>query len=235
MADSIEQHERTLAALFPSLSPDLLATLARSGKPVRCRDGHQLFGPGHRAEAYLMLLAGTVRVEHMVESGRSVVLYRVSAGDSCVMTTSCLFSDQTFPAYGFAEEDVEAVAFPAPLFLSLVGESEEFRLMALKVFTRRILELVEVVDELLLHRVDLRLAGRLAEQARKDKQMNVTHQALAIELGTAREVVSRILKDFERRHWIALARGAITILEPAALAAFATGERQATPAIAATG
>jgi CRP/FNR family transcriptional regulator, anaerobic regulatory protein len=90
--------------------------------------------------------------------------------------------------------------------------------MAFGVFSRRLRELVEVIDELLLHRVDLRLAEWLAVRA---PVAEATHQVVAAELGTAREVVSRILKEFERQGWIALGRGSIAIREPAALSRFA--------------
>ncbi len=211
----------TLAALervTPGWSPALRrAVVTRSGRISRS-DGQRLFSPGERAQGYVIPLKGTVRVEHMGESGRSVVLYRVSPGDTCVMTTACLITGAPYQAWGYAEGDVEALALSAAAFQELLDGDRDFRAMAFMVFAARIRELVEVIDELLLHRVDLRLALWLAERA---PVVSATHQAIAGELGTAREVVSRILKEFERRGWIALSRGEIAVSDAGALKTFA--------------
>lgn len=88
------------------------------------------------------------------------------------------------------------------------------------VFSERLIELTHVIDELLLHRVDQKLASWLADRGDNGTAIDVTHQALALELGTAREVVSRTLKEFERRGWVALSRGSITVIAIANLARF---------------
>jgi CRP/FNR family transcriptional regulator, anaerobic regulatory protein len=147
-----------------------------------------------------------------------VVLYRVGPGDTCVMTTACLVEGSLYRAWGYAEGEVEALVLPPAVFQTLLAEDPAFRAMAFGVFSRRLGELVLVIDELLLHRVDLRLAEWLAARA---PVVEATHQVVASELGTAREVVSRILKEFERRGWIELGRGAIQVQEPAALRRFA--------------
>ncbi|MGF1658809.1 MAG: Crp/Fnr family transcriptional regulator [Rubrimonas sp.] len=211
--------ETALATVAPGFSPTLRARLAANGRRIAAPDGARLFGPGDSCEGFTIPLRGAVRVEHMSESGRSVVLYRVGPGDSCVMTTSCLLSGAPYAAYGYAEGDVSALTLAAEQFRALVEESPEFRGLALSVFSSRIVELVEVIDELLLRRVDVKLAGWLAAQPYL--QVRATHQAIAAELGTAREVVSRLLKEFERRGWIALGRGEIALRDRPALAAFA--------------
>ena len=167
------------------------------------------------------LSPGTIRVEHMGATGRSVVLYRVGPGESCVMTTSCLLSGAVYEAYGFADGDVRAIGMTASSFQELINDHSGFRALALSVFSQRIVELVEVIDELLLHRVDVRLAAWLADRKADGCVVHATHQTIAAELGTAREVVSRILKDFERRGWIGLTRGEIRLIDTSSLAAFA--------------
>ncbi|MDT8342806.1 MAG: Crp/Fnr family transcriptional regulator [Thermohalobaculum sp.] len=216
-----ETLEQALARAAPDLPAGLRAAIAARSSRVRVGDGYRLFGPGDRSESFLIPLSGSVRVEHMGPSGRSVVLYRVAVGESCVMTTSCLLSGAAYEAYGYAEGDVEALALPARAFRELVEQEPAFRNLALSVFSQRIIELVDVIDELLLHRVDLRLAGWLAERASAEGVIAATHQAIASELGTAREVVSRILKEFERRGWVGLNRGEIRLGDIAALKTFA--------------
>jgi CRP/FNR family transcriptional regulator len=195
--------------------------VAAAGRYVRFADGDPLFGPGDAAAAFLAPLSGAVRVEHAGSGGRSVVLYRVGPGDSCVVTASCLLSGAPYQAWGVAEGAVEAVALPAADFRALIATNADFRDRTLAVFSTRIVELVQVIDELLLRRVDLRLALWLAERA--DQPLAATHQSLAAELGTAREVVSRILKDFERRGWVALGRGRIDVANAHALKNFSAG------------
>lgn len=216
-----EPLEQSLARAAPDLPSALRAAIAARSRRVRVGDGYRLFGPGDRSENFLIPLSGTVRVEHMGPGGRSVVLYRVAVGESCVMTTSCLLSGADYAAYGYAEGDVEALALPARAFRDLVEQDPAFRSLALGVFSQRIIELVDVIDELLLHRVDLRLAGWLVERGGGEATIGITHQAIAAELGTAREVVSRILKEFERRGWVGLNRGEIRLLDPDALGRFA--------------
>ena len=220
--------EGRLARVAPGLSPALRGRLAARGHVMGWPDGARLFAPGDASQAFLIPLAGAVRVEHAGPSGRSVVLYRVGPGESCVMTTSCLLAGVPYAAWGYAEGALEALAIPAPAFGTLLDEDAEFRALAFRIFSRRIVELVEVIDELLLHRVDLRLAGWLARRALAEGEaepvLRATHQALAGELGTAREVVSRILKEFERRGWVRLGRGTIRVLDAAALARFAASE-----------
>ena len=111
---------------------------------------------------------------------------------------------------------------PATAFRELIDREPEFRDLALSAFSRRMVELVEVIDELLLHRVDLRLASWLLEQVKPCGVVTATHQAIAAELGTAREVVSRILKDFERRGGLSLTRGEIRLRDRGALRRFAS-------------
>lgn len=211
----------SLRQVAPGFTPDLCAAIAARGHRIARGDGHRMFGPGDRCDSFLIPLTGAVRVEHMGPSGRSVVLYRVAPGDSCVMTASCLLSGEPYQAYGYAEGEVEAIGMSAASFRTLIDERPEFRDLAFRVFSNRIIELVEVIDEFLLHRVDLRLAAWLAERAPACGTIAATHQIIASELGTAREVVSRILKDFERRRWITLNRGEVLVYDRPALQAFA--------------
>lgn len=180
-------------------------------------DGARVFGPGDPCERFVIVLTGAVRVEQVGSGGRSIVLYRVGPGDSCVMTTSGLLSGVPYGAWGIAEGEVEILALPAARFQALVDSDADFRHRVLSVFSDRILELSEVIDDLLVRRVDLRLAGWLVQQSASDPVLTATHQSIAAELGSAREVVSRILKDFERRGWITLRRGAIEVHDRGAL------------------
>ncbi|ARJ64236.1 Crp/Fnr family transcriptional regulator [Magnetospirillum sp. ME-1] len=179
--------------------------------------GTKVFGEGSPCQAYLILLAGEVRVQKVAESGREIVLYRVGAGETCIVTTACLMSGVDYDAEGVAESDVTAQVLPAPAFRELLGRSESFRDFVFRAYGTRISSLLMLIDEVAFGRMDRRLAACLLARAKGTGTVTATHQDLAVELGSAREVVSRLLKDFERRGWVALARGSVTLLDAAAL------------------
>lgn len=176
-----------------------------------------VFGPGKSPENMLFLLDGTVRVQQVSESGREIVLYRIHAGESCVLTTACLLAYDDYSAEGVAESVVKAVAVPRAVFDDLVARSQSFRNFVFAAFSKRITDLFLVVDEVAFQRMDVRLAHKLIELAGEADDIKTTHQTLSVELGTAREVVSRQLQEFQRRGWIEQARGIVRIKDKDAL------------------
>jgi CRP/FNR family transcriptional regulator len=205
---------------FPGLAklkPDVAGPLLDTSKVVRLPAGTRIFGPGQAPEAYLLLIEGSVRVQQVSESGREIVLYRVAGGESCALTTACLMGYEEYQAEGIAETDVEAVAIPRATFDDLIARSAEFRRFVFTAFSRRVTDLFRVIDEVAFSRIDVRLAQRLLELADANRHIDLTHQQLAAELGTAREVISRQLNEFQRRGWISTSRGAIDIARPEAL------------------
>jgi CRP/FNR family transcriptional regulator len=205
---------------FPGLErlePAVRETLLRRSAVVTLPGGTAIFGPGRSPENLLLLLEGRVRVQQVSEAGREIVLYRVEAGQSCVLTTACLLAHEDYSAEGIAETDLRAVAIPRRVFDDLVAGSAAFRDFIFTAYARRITELFRVIEEIAFQRVDIRLAQRLVALARGTGQVRATHQQLAVELGTAREVVSRQLGEFQRRGWVRQARGVIDITDMAGL------------------
>ncbi|MCR8724340.1 Crp/Fnr family transcriptional regulator [Frigidibacter sp. ROC022] len=204
---------------FPGLAAlpaEVRQALREGSRIVTVAAGTQIFGPGQKPDHLLMLLDGSVRVQQRSETGREVFLYRIKAGESCVMTTSCMMTMEEYSAEGIAETDCRAVAIPRKLFDDLLGEAPAFRQFVFNTYSRRIADLFKLVDDIVSRRVDVRLAARLLALA-ENGRVTATHQVLANELGSAREVISRILQDFHRRGWIEQARGEITLTAPAAL------------------
>jgi len=201
------------------LASDLRRELSERSAVVRVPAGQVIFGPGKSPENLLLLLTGTVRVQQTSESGREIVLYRVEAGQSCVLTTACLLAHEDYTAEGVTETEVEAVAIPRTVFDDLMARSDAFRAFVFDSYSHRITELFRVIDEIAFGRIDVRLAQRLTSLARGGDEVRATHQQLATELGTAREVISRQLQEFQRRGWISQARGVIRLTDPRALTA----------------
>lgn len=198
-------------AELKSLPADIGQVLETRSRVVSLPAGTRVFEPGQRPGNMLLLLSGTVRVQQTSESGREVFLYRVGAGESCILTTACMLADEDYNAEGIAETDIEAVAIPRPVFDDLAGRSAEFRSFVFRSYSHRIAELFGLIEDIVFQRVDVRLAERLLDMV-TDGTVFATHQALAVELGTAREVISRILGDFQRRGWVETARGEIRII-----------------------
>jgi CRP/FNR family transcriptional regulator len=198
------------------LPDDLRAALVAGSKIVEVPEGTPVFAPGQSADNLLLLLSGTVRVQQKSETGREVFLYRVHAGESCVLTTACMLAFEDYAADGVAETDVRAVAIPRATFDDLAGRSPVFREFIFKAYSRRITDLFTLIDDIVFQRMDVRLAARLLELA-EDGVVHATHLVLGTELGTAREVVSRTLSEFQRRGWIAQRRGEIELTERGAL------------------
>lgn len=211
-----EDWTRTVPAL-DGLDEATRARLRALCRPAALPAGTRVFDEGAACQAYLILLSGEVRVQKVAESGREIVLYRVGAGETCIVTTACLMSGVDYDAEGIAESDVTAQVLPAAGFRELLGSSEAFRDFVFRAYGSRISSLLMLIDEVAFGRMDRRLAACLVARARGGAELAATHQDLAVELGSAREVVSRLLKEFERKGWVELARGRIRLLDRAAL------------------
>ena len=201
---------------FPGLSrlaPEVKEMLLSQSRIVEVPVGTTIFGPGHSPENMLFLLDGTVRVQQVSDTGHEIVLYRIQAGESCVLTTACLLAFEDYSAEGIAETDVQAAAIPRDLFDTLVSQSKPFRDFVFAAFSKRITDLFLMIDEVAFQRLDVRLADKLLKLSQDGDVIKTTHQKLSVELGTAREVVSRQLQEFQRRGWIEQARGSVTLLD----------------------
>lgn len=210
---------------FPGLrklDPQVARPLVEAAQVVRLPAGTRIFGPGQAPEAYLLLIEGVVRVQQVSEQGREIVLYRVQGGESCALTTACLMGYEAYQAEGIAETDIEAVAIPRATFDDMIGKSTEFRRFVFTAFSQRVTNLFSIIEEVAFSRIDVRLASRLLDLMNASRHIELTHQQLAAELGTAREVISRQLTEFQRRGWIATQRGSIEILKPDQLRTLAT-------------
>lgn len=205
-----------------ALEPAVKSRLAERARVVSVPGGERIFGPGKRPEHLLLLLSGTVRVQQTSDTGREIVLYRIHAGESCVLTTASLLAHEAYAAEGVAETNVTAVAIPRAVFDDLIASSRSFRDFIFAAYSRRITDLFYVIDEVAFRRIDIRLAQKLLELRDDDQGLQATHQQLAAELGTAREVISRQLQEFQRRGWVELSRGSVRILDEDALKKLST-------------
>ena len=163
-----------------------------------------------------------VRVAKLAPNGREILLYRVEPGQGCILSGGCLLGHSDYTARGVAEQDVTLLSIPPGPFQELMLQVEPFRRFVFGMYGERLAEVMQLVEEVAFRRLDERLAQVLIHRG---PVLEATHQKLADELGSVREIVSRLLRSFEERGWVKLERERITLLEPASLAALQTPAR----------
>ena len=177
-----------------------------------------MFDENQPCQGFPLLLSGSIRVIKAAPNGRELQLYRVVSGESCILTSSCLLGHTRYQARGIAEHALEIVMLPASAFHTLLGNCEAFRSYVFHLFSDRITDLMQLVSAVAFQKLDQRLARLLIN---KTSPIHATHQMLADELGSAREMVSRLLKGFAEQGWVRLGREQIEVADAAALKKFA--------------
>ena len=191
--------------------------LMRSARIVAHPVGASLFRAGTACQHSFLMLEGIVRVRKVSENGHEIILYHLKAGQICVLTTSCLLAGTDYFAEAIAETNICTLQIPAEIFHAAVTHSTGFRKFVFSSLSQDMHHLVHLLEEVAFDHISHRLAQHLLDLAGTRESIKSTHYYLAVELGTAREVVSRQLKEFERQGWVCLHRGKIGILNHAAL------------------
>jgi len=213
---------------FLSLAPsDLKGALIEAASVVHLEAGEYFLREGDSCAHFAIVVSGKIRVFKLGENGHEITLYHVGAGEACPLNVSCILSDRPVPAMAQVEEDVEAVVFPAATFRRWMAEHESLRSFVFQMFASRLTEVMSLVEEVAFRRMDQRLARRLTElflrEDGPERSVETTHADIAADLGTAREVVSRLLKEFERLGAIRLSRGRILLCDGVRLRDLASG------------
>lgn len=210
---------RLLAAypVFRSLPPALREELVAHTTEVSLAQGAVVFDENQACHGFPLLLSGRVRVIKAAPSGRELLLYTVSPGESCILTTSCLLGATQYHARGVVAEDVEMAILPPPVFKALADSHEPFRNYIFGLFSDRMTDLMQLVSAVAFQKLDQRLAALLVA---KPSPIRATHQALADELGSVREIISRLLRQFAEQGWIRLGREQIEVIDAKSLSRF---------------
>ena len=213
-------HSRLLQ-LYPMLRELPAAerdSLLSSASVMHVPAGTVMFDENQPCQGFPLLLSGSIRVIKAAPNGRELQLYRVVPGESCILTSSCLLGHTRYQARGVSEEALEMVLLPANSFNTLFGKHEAFRNYVFHLLSERLTDLMQLVSAVAFQKLDQRLARLLVN---KPSPIHSTHQALADELGSAREIVSRLLKGFAEQGWVKLGREQIEVTDTASLKRFA--------------
>ncbi len=210
-----EQYQRISRALpiLQGADPELAREFRQTAFYARIPAGKDVFVEGDAVEAIALLISGVVRVYKIGETGREITLYRFGLGESCILTANAILSRQDFPAIATVEKDAEAVMVPADRFRDWIGRYDLWRAFVFDLLSQRLSTVMAVVDEVAFRRMDARVAKLILEKSQRGAVVRITHQEIAAELGSSREVISRIVEDFVSEGLIRSGRGQIEVID----------------------
>lgn len=172
--------------------------------------GHFVCLEGDLCNHLPLVISGSVRVYKIGESGREITLYHLERGDSCILTASSIISQKVFPAFAVTETEVEAFVIRANSLKEWVMHDQIWQEYIFGLLAQRLANVIEIIEKVAFQRLDCRIATYLLENSDRNR-IRITHEAIARELGSSREVVSRILKAFERQELLSMSRGLIEL------------------------
>ncbi len=199
--------------------PRLLREFQDTAFFARIPAGHDVFIEGDTVDSIALLISGVVRVYKIGETGREITLYRFGDGESCILTANAILSQKGFPAVATVEKEAEAVMIPSDTFRDWVRRYDLWREFVFELLSGRLSAVMAIVEEVAFRRMDTRLALLLLERSPASGLLRITHQQIAGELGSSREVISRILEDFSAQGLLEVSRGSIRIVDREALQA----------------
>lgn len=187
----------------------------KSIQPIESEKGRLLIAEGKVCERVIFVLEGSIRIYKVSESGREITLYRIGPGETCIMTIASILGNHNFEAIAEVEENASLVILSAELFKELFSTNIALQTYVFNELSTKLHEVMLVLEEVAFKSMDQRIGNFLKDKYIKNSKQNIkiTHEEIALELGTAREVVSRVLKDFQNRGLIKQLRGTIEILD----------------------
>lgn len=206
------------AKIFPFLTELNDATLNPSLLTKIIPKGMKVFDEGDRCGGVPFILKGVIRVSKFGKNGREITLYRLTNGDACLLTITSVLSNIAYPATAVVEEEAEVVLLTVQQFTEMMKSNTYLQHFVYKLLSDRFLEVMTLIDELIFRKIDERLIEFLLGNSRQNGDIiEMTHDEIAIELGTAREVISRVIKSLEKEGYIQLSRGKVRVLNRKAL------------------
>jgi len=203
-------HSR-LQSHFPALCKALPELPASAYQLINAPANITIFDIGGECEQYLLLTKGSIAVKMLAKNGKSILLYRVQPGQSCIITTSCLLGSSHYPTFGETETDIEALSIPHTAFSRALNHSDDFRQFVFDGLGQRLADVMQRLETVNFTSIDSRLATALLAHTPSAGHIEITHEALAEEVGTAREVISRHLKKMETKGLVKLGRGTVVL------------------------
>ena len=189
----------------------MVEEILRKGIQRYIPKGTMLYFEGDECTHIGFIVRGEIRVYKTGNSGREITLYEIGPGDTCILNASCILSKMPYPAEAKSSSDCQLLLLSAEHFSILMGACEEMRTYIFALLSQRLTAVISLIEEVVFGKMDKRLMDYLIAKSENDL-LHATHQSIANDLGTSREVVSRLLKDFERKGKILLSRSTVRLL-----------------------
>ena len=210
---------------YRDATPELRNLLFNGGNVVNLDAGSYFVHEGCPLDGIAIVGKGRLRVYKSSSSGREITLYEVRAGQLCLLNVLAMLTGAPAPASARVEEQVTALLVPNDRFRGWIGTEAALRNYVLGVVAGGVVDVMSLVEEIAFKKLDVRLAEYLCQNLivgpGQARELKVTHEAIAAELGSAREVISRLLKEFERQGAVVLGRGRLAMADRATLEALA--------------
>ena len=212
-------------AFWNDLKEDERALLVRTAVRRQVGRGTLLHGGAADCVGLLLVLSGQLRVYTLSGEGRELTLYRLFERDLCLLSASCMISSIQFDVMVSAEEDVDVVQIPPDVYRNLMDGSLAVANYTNQLMASHFSDVMWLIDQIQNRRMDARIAELLMEEStlRGGTRLSITHEQIANHLGSAREVVTRMLRYFQSEGLVRLSRGSIELTDEKRLAAIAEG------------
>lgn len=216
--EEIELLQNNLS-FWKNLSQSQIDLLVSSARSIHFNKGQSIHNGDNECIGLILISKGTVRTYMTSEEGREITLYRLEEGDTCILSATCVLQTIDFDVSIEAESDCDIIQLSSLLFARLSSENVYVELFSYKLATERFSDVMWAMQQLLFTSFDRRLAAFLVDESNKTNDVNIhmTHEQIAKYLGSAREVVSRMLKHFSKEGYVTLSRGGVTIIDKKAL------------------
>lgn len=205
---------------YTATPPAERQTIFDAAVAVHLAEGTAFYQEGDRCGEVGLVARGDIRVFKRMPNGREVTLYHVRDRHPCLINMLSVFLHREAMASAVVDAPTEAVVIRSDIFRNLLTSSAPLQRFVFETMSERLVDVMTLIEEVVVRRMDARLASWLADgfAASHDGGITITHEEIAAELGTAREVVSRVLKEFEHKGAVRLARGHIVLVDARLLA-----------------
>ena len=209
-----EKIKRTIQQLFPLFDQlELVDELAKNSQYMELDAKTELLNSGSYIKVIPLVLSGSVKVFRTDESGREIFLYYIQGGESCAITLSSCLKMEKSSIKAVVQEPTTLLAIPVEVVYDVNKRYPSWHHFVFDTFSQRFDEVLTVLENVVFHHMDERVAKYLIDKALtlNTKELIISHLEIANDLATSREVISRLLKQFEKKGFLELSRGKITI------------------------
>lgn len=199
---------------FPSFSAELKQEILRSGRLMHLKAGETLMNVGEEFLSVPLITEGSIKVLREDEEGHELFLYFLTPGQTCALSLNCILMSRPSEVHASAEEDTTLIALDTRNMADWIAKYPDWRNLVINTYQLRFHEMLNTIDGIAFKQLDDRLLIYLKEKitAHHSNEISITHQQIADDLNSTREVISRLLKILEKQHKIKLSRGKIEVL-----------------------